>query len=270
MKQKSLTIAVMIIVLACACATAPRMLYAGADAAKVIYDGPLPQNKIPQYITAAVNSPDRPAADKKLDPMRRPEQFLAFYGIKPGMHVADLWAGGGYTTELLARTVGATGKVYSQNQPFPPKFKKAEDAWKARLKEPGMTNVVEVLKPFSSNNWLPVKPGTLDAVTIVMNYHDMVGRDYDRAKINHEVFTALKKGGVYAIVDNRAPGGSGARDASTIHRIAEDYVINEVGTAGFRLAASSDILCNPRDDRTLPFWKMNHEQDRFTLKFVKP
>ncbi|MGH7987030.1 MAG: class I SAM-dependent methyltransferase [Candidatus Binataceae bacterium] len=270
MKRKSLTLAAMIIAVACACAIAPRALYAGTQAAKVVYDGPLPEAQIPKYITAAVNSPDRPAADKKLDPSRRPAQFLAFYGIKPGMHVADLWAGAGYTTELLARTVGAEGKVYSQNQPFPTKFKKAEAAWKARLKEPGMTNVVEVEKPFSETNLLPVKPGTLDAVTIVMNYHDMVGRGYDRVKINHEVFTALKSGGIYAIVDNRAPGGSGARDASTIHRIAEDFVINEVETAGFRLAASSDILCNPKDDRTLPFWKMNHEQDRFTLKLVKP
>jgi hypothetical protein len=29
-------------------------------------------------------------------------------------------------------------------------------------------------------------------------------------------------------------------------------------------------LRNPKDDRTLPFWKMNHMQDRFILKFVKP
>jgi predicted methyltransferase len=260
----------MLIVVAAAFASVLPPVYAGTGAADVIYDGPLPQQKIPKYIIAAVDSPNRPAADKKLDPTRRPEQFLAFYGIKPGMQVADLWAGGGYTTELLARTVGPDGKVYSQNQPFPAKFKKAEDAWKARPKEPGMSNVVEVTKSFDANGLLPVKAGSLDAVTIVMNYHDMVGRGYDRAKVNREVFEALKPGGIYAIVDNRAQGGSGARDASTLHRIAENYVIGEVEKAGFRLAASSDILCNPKDDRTLPFWKMNHEQDRFTLKFVKP
>jgi predicted methyltransferase len=75
--------------------------------------------KISRVITEAVNSPDRPADDKQLDAGRRPEQILAFFGIAPGMKVADLWAGGGYTTELLARTVGPSGKVYSQNGPFP-------------------------------------------------------------------------------------------------------------------------------------------------------
>ena len=35
----------------------------------------------------------------------------------------DLWAAGGYTTEILARIVGPTGRVYSQNPPFPEKFK---------------------------------------------------------------------------------------------------------------------------------------------------
>ncbi|MGH7933975.1 MAG: class I SAM-dependent methyltransferase, partial [Candidatus Binataceae bacterium] len=248
----------------------PAARAAGTNAADITYDGPAPDAQIPKYIAAAVNSPDRPAADKKIDESRRPEQVMMFYGIKPGMRVADLWAGGGYTTELLARTVGSTGKVYSQNQPFPEKFKKAEAAWKARLKEPGMSHVVEVTKGFDAPDFLPVKAGTLDAVTIVMNYHDMVGRGYDRGKINGEVFDALKTGGVYAIIDNRAPGGSGASDASTIHRIDEAFVINEVEKAGFRLAASSDVLCNPKDDRTLPFWKMNHLQDRFVLKFVKP
>ena len=75
---------------------------------------------------------------------------MTFFGVKPGMKVADMWAGGGTTTELLARIVGPTGKVYSQNTEFPDKFKKNEAVWKARLTEPGMINVVEVTKPFDA------------------------------------------------------------------------------------------------------------------------
>ena len=131
----------------------------------------------------AINSPDRPAGDKELDASRHPAQILAFFGIAPGMKVADLWAGGGYTTELLARTVGPSGKVYSQNGTFPPASKKGEEAWKARLKEPGMSNVVELQKPFDHpDDILPVPPESLDAVIIDMNYHDLVGRGYDRTK----------------------------------------------------------------------------------------
>lgn len=237
--------------------------------------GALSNSEVPpavsQAITSAVNSPDRPAADRQLDPGRHPEQILAFFGIAPGMHVADLWAGGGYTTELLARTVGPSGKVYSQNGSFPPAFKKNEDAWKARVKEPGLSNVVELQKPFDNpDDILPVPPDSLDAVIVDMNYHDMVGRGYDRGKINAAVFKALKPGGVYGVVDNSAAPGSGARDVNTLHRIDEDFETKEIKQAGFRLVAVSAVLRNPKDDRTWFVMKHRGEQDRFVLKFIKP
>ena len=233
--------------------------------------GEIPAAQIPKAITEAVNSPDRPAADKELDAGRRPDQILAFFVIAPGMKVADLWAGGGYTTELLARTVGPSGKVYSQNGPFPPAFKKGEEAWKARLKEPGMSNVVELLKPFDDPDAiLPVPPESLDAVIINMNYHDMVGRGYDRTRINAVVFKALKPGGVYGVIDNSAAPGSGARDANSLHRIDEAFEINEIKQGGFKLEAVSSVLRNPKDDRTWFIMKHRGEQDRFVLKFIKP
>jgi predicted methyltransferase len=241
-----------------------------AKAAEVEHANAVLQSQIPKYIVDAVNSPARPAADRNLDQSRKPEQVLAFFGIKPGMKVADLWAGGGYTTELLARTVGPTGKVYSQNIEFPAKFKKAGEMWQARLKEPGMSNVVEITKPFDAPDLLPVPPGSLDAVIINMNYHDMVGRGFNRDQINHAVFTALKPGGIYGLVDNSAKPGTGAADTTTLHRIDENFEVNEIEKAGFRLAATSDVLRNPKDPRTQPFWKINHTQDRFVLKFVKP
>jgi predicted methyltransferase len=234
-----------------------------------------PQGKVLSAVSSAImqaiDSPDRPAADKQLDAGRHPDQILAFFGIAPGMRVADLWAGGGYTTELLARTVGPTGKVYSQNGAFPPAFKKSEQAWKARLKEPGMSNVVELQKPFDHpDDILPVPPDSLDAVIIDMNYHDMVGRGYDRAKINAAVFKALKPDGVYGVIDNSAAPGSGARDANTLHRIDEAFETNEIKQAGFKLVAISAVLRNPKDDRTWFVMQHRGEQDRFVLKFVKP
>ena len=241
-----------------------------ANSAEVAREHALAQSQIPEYIVDAVNSPARPAADRELDASRKPEQILAFFGIKPGMNVADLWAGGGYTTELLARIVGPSGKVYSQNMEFPARFKKAGEMWQTRVSEPGISNVVEVTKPFDSPELLPVPPGSLDAVIINMNYHDMVGRGFNRDNINHAVFTALKPGGIYGLVDNSAKPGTGASDASTLHRIDENFEVSEIEKAGFRLAATSDVLRNPNDPRTQPFWKINHTQDRFVLKFVKP
>jgi predicted methyltransferase len=56
-----------------------------------------------ERIAEIVTSPDRSAADRTNDQRRKPEQMLAFIGIRPGMVAMDLSAGGGYTTELVAR-----------------------------------------------------------------------------------------------------------------------------------------------------------------------
>lgn len=250
--------------------TAPSSARAAARHAKVLHESAIPAAQIPAYITAAINSPDRPAKDRALDESRKPAQVMAFFGVKPGMRVADLWAGGGYTTELLARIVGPGGKVYSQNGPFPEKFKANETLWQSRLKEPGMTNVVEVVKPLGSPDLLPVAPGSLNAVFINLNYHDLFNIGADPAALNATVFKALKPGGIYAVVDNSAKAGAGTSETKTLHRIDEATVIKQVEAAGFRLAATSNVLRNPKDPRTQPFWKMNHTQDRFVLKFVKP
>ena len=71
----------------------------------------------PERIAEILASPDRSAADRTNDIRRKPAQMLAFIGIVPGMVALDLSSGGGYTTELLARAVGPTGRVYGQSPP---------------------------------------------------------------------------------------------------------------------------------------------------------
>jgi predicted methyltransferase len=230
---------------------------------------PVPASQIPKEITDAINSPDRPAADKALDKGRRPDQIMVFYGIKPGMKVADVFAGGGYMTELYSRIVGPTGTVYSQNGPFPEQFKKIGDAWNERLQEPALKNVVKVSKPFDAPDLLPVPPESLDAVIIHLNYHDMVGYKLNRENVNAAVFKALKPGGIYGIVDHSAKPGAGDTQTTTLHRIDEDFLIKDVEKAGFRLYGASSALRHPEDDRTWNVFKHRGETDRFMLKFVK-
>lgn len=61
-------------------------------------------------IAAAVAAPGRAASDIKLDDSRKPADVLAFAGLKPGMSVADVMAGAGYWTEIMARVVGPEGE----------------------------------------------------------------------------------------------------------------------------------------------------------------
>jgi predicted methyltransferase len=225
---------------------------------------------VPQCVSDSISASGRPAADKELDAGRRPDQMMAFFGIKPGMKVADIFAGGGYTTELLSRIVGPTGTVYSQNGPLGEKFKKIGDAWHARLKNPELKNVVEVDKPFDAKDLIPVAPGTLDAVVMNMNYHDMVGFHLGPDHVNAAVFEALKPGGIYGVVDHSAAKGSGDRDAATLHRIDQDFETKQIEAAGFKLAAASSAMRHPEDDRTWFVFAHRGATDRFMLKFVKP
>jgi predicted methyltransferase len=228
--------------------------------------------KIPEAIRAAVEAPDRSAADRALDAGRKPAETLAWFGIRPGMRVAELGAGLGYTTELLARVVGPKGVVYAQNNRFIlDRF--AEAPWSARLQKPVMKNVVRVDREFDDP--LPPEAHDLDAVVMILFYHDTVWMGADRAKMNAAVFKALRKGGTFAIVDHSAKQGAGTNETQTLHRIEESSLRREVEAAGFRLKAESDILRNPSDtrdwnDSPMAAGDKRGTSDRFMLAFVKP
>lgn len=221
---------------------------------------------------AVVAAEDRSAADRALDAGRRPEALLQFADVQPGMRVAELGAGGGYTTELLARAVGPTGVVYAQNSRFIlERF--AAKPWAERLAKPVTANVVRLDRDFDEP--LPPEVHGLDRVVMVLFYHDTVWMGTDRARMNETVFRALKPGGLYVVIDHSARPGSGYADVRTLHRIEESDVREEIESAGFQLARASDFLRNaadPRDwnDSPTAAGERRGTSDRFALAFVKP
>ena len=50
----------------------------------------------------AVQAPTRTVATVARDPMRHPQEELAFFGVTPRAKVIEIWPGGGYWTEILA------------------------------------------------------------------------------------------------------------------------------------------------------------------------
>ncbi len=275
MKRSSLTVLMIATAIAAMSWTAVRSARAeGGSAASIAEAAAIAPAQIPQNIKAAVDSPSRPSQDRALDAGRRPDQMLAFFGIQPGMKVGEIFAGGGYTTQLLSAAVGPDGTVYAQNPIFPPARKQIADAFQKRLANSQLKNVVAISKSYDTDDLFGVPAGSLDAVITNMNYHDLVLFKADRDKINGAIFRALKPGGEYCIVDHSAKAGSGLSDLK-LHRIDEDFVISEVEKSGFKLAAASSALRHPEDDRT---WITNPQgsgarrgtSDRFMLKFVKP
>ena len=223
----------------------------------------------------AVAAPDRSEADRALDAGRKPAETLAFFEIVPGDHVAEIGAGGGYTSELLARITGPLGKVYGQNSPLVlARF--AEKPWTERLAKPVNANIVRLDTPFDAP--FPAdfaEQGKLDAVINILFYHDTVWQGIDRAAMNAAIFAALKPGGAYGIVDHSARPEDGLTVTQTFHRIAEQPVIDEIVAAGFTLEASASFLANPADTRD---WndapsaaaERRGTSDRFVLRFRKP
>lgn len=227
---------------------------------------------VPPELAAVVAAPDRSEQDQKLDAGRHPAETLAFFGVAQGMHVGEIAAGGGYTTELLARAVGPSGVVYAENpQLILTKF--AEKPFSARLAKTVNQHVVRVDREPSDP--FPSEAHDLDLVVDVLFYHDTVWLGVDRDAMNAAIFKALKHGGVYGIVDHSAKAGAGIREVKTLHRIEEKIVRDEVERAGFRLVSTASFLANPNDTRD---WNDSPSQagdrrgtsDRFVLKFVKP
>ncbi|MDB6010317.1 MAG: methyltransferase, partial [Gammaproteobacteria bacterium] len=80
---------------------------------------------------AAVQHAGRNADDLKRDQSEHPAELLRLTGIKPGMRVADVMAGGGYYSELLSYLVGPSGHVLLLNNTAYDKW--SEGGWEKRL-----------------------------------------------------------------------------------------------------------------------------------------
>ncbi len=215
--------------------------------------------------TRTATEPTRPARDLARDIDRKPQEVMDFFGIEPGQIVAELMSGRGYYVELLSQRVSSRGKVYAHNSPFVlERF--AEKPISERLARPALRNATRLDSKLDD----PRLPSDLDAVLIVLFYHDTFWQKVDRARMNAAVFSALKPGGAYGVVDHHAAPGSGQRDVKNLHRVDRKLVEQEILAAGFELEAESDILHHPDDDRTTNVFKMRGKTDRFVLRFRKP
>jgi predicted methyltransferase len=258
----------------------------------------------PEEIARILASPDRSAADRTNDQRRKPADLLAFIGPRGGLVAVDLSAGGGYTTELLARTIGPTGQVYGQSRPRnpdqPPPRPAAPEGnanpsatpsaaqpppanpprpspvaladRQDKLKAAGIAAapITPVIRPFEDPMPPELADGKLDLVTLMFNYHDLGFLNVDRDAMNKAVFRALKPGGIYVIADHSGRPGTGISESGTLHRIEEAFLRKEVEAAGFKLVAEGNFLRNPGDPRDKNTPDPPQPKDEFVLKFAKP
>jgi predicted methyltransferase len=221
---------------------------------------------VAQDYAAVINAPDRSDADRKNDERRQPVKILALAGVKPGWAILDMGAGAGYSTELMARATGLTGKVYGQNPPD--MMDRAKTAYEERAKSPAMANVTTLMRGFEDP--VPPEVKNLDLITFFYAYHDVTYMPVDRTKMDHALLDALKPGGILLIADYAALPGTGTSVSKTLHRIDEDFLKKELETAGFKLVEEGDFLRNPNDPHDMPIFRPQIPIDIFVLKFQKP
>ncbi len=224
-------------------------------------------------IAAAIAEPRRPADDVARDAARNPQAVLEFSGIAPGMHVLDMFAGGGYYTELAAYVVGGEGKVVAYNNTgYSMVAAKAIESRYANGRLAGVEQLV------SENNELELPTAAFDLVLFILSYHDAYYLDGERGweridipKMLAEVFDAVKPGGRVIVADHVAQAGMPREQVKALHRIDPELIKADFLAAGFSLDGESDVLRNPDDDFAVIAMAphVRGKTDRALLRFVR-
>jgi predicted methyltransferase len=219
----------------------------------------------PPHIARGIAASDRTPEMTERDVARKPAETLMLAGLREGAHVAEITALGLYYSTILSAALGPQGQLDMYDMPYMEEFGAIQsgEAFAASHPNSKYYNV--------HYNDIQLAPN-LDAVYNILYYHDLKPLEVDTQAFNANVFAALRPGGVYFIVDHKAEDGSGWRDASTIHRIGKEVIVQEVTAAGFELVEDSDLLSHPEDDRTTMVFApgTRGSTDQVVLVFRKP
>jgi predicted methyltransferase len=230
--------------------------------------------RAPADVAAAVASAGRPADQVKLDESRRPVEVLAFEGLKRGDLALDLFTGGGYYAEIMAKAVGPTGGVLAWE---PANFMndKARAAF-AEMKQRA-PNVGVMATPMTA---LSLPAGAFDFVMLHLNYHDLYWESakygfprMEPAAFLATVYQSVKPGGTIAVIDHVAnPGGDTREVVDKLHRIDPATLRADFQRAGFVLEGESNLLRNPADDHSKLVFdpSIRGKTDRVVYRFRKP
>jgi len=231
-------------------------------------------------LTALLNHPARPAQDKSRDKNRKPAKLMKFAEVGKDKVILDIYAGGGWYSELFSLAVGNLGKVYAHNDHLTWRFGKQE--MQERTKNNRLSNLVRI-EPLEIED-IALPDASVDIAFMAINYHDLyfISRirnnaketmrsgfvDYKKALSN--IKRMLKKEGILVLTDHSALPGSGYQAANDLHRIDPNIVKYELAAAGFILTEQAFYLQNPNDDLTKSVFtpELRGRTDRFIFKFT--
>jgi len=244
-----------------------------------------------EALQAIVASPHRTPGNSDRDRFRHPVETLDFFGIQPGSTVVELGTGAGWYTEILAPLVAREGKLIavSYDPNGPPDSGRTVYGKRTRLfldKSPELFGKVELAK-IDPPGKLELGPaGSADFVIAMREMHNWQRSDHMDAYLT-AVRNVLKDGGKFGVEEHRAKPGTKGEETADTGYLPEEWVVEKVEAAGFKLEAKSEINKNEKDTKdyekgvwTLPptfiegdkdkaKYEAIGESDRMTLRFVK-
>ena len=160
-----------------------------------------------------------------------PERVVEALAIRPGDAVADIGAGDGYFTLLLAAAVGPTGRVYAVDID-PPALHRLQ-----RNVDVSSYDNIDVVRGELDDPRLPDR--AIDVVFLCNTYHHIEGRTAYFARLRSD----LKPGGRVAVVDMRDDvTGIGSLFVDQDHRMPWADLLGEMEIAGYRLRERFEFL----------------------------
>jgi predicted methyltransferase len=237
-------------------------------------------------IAAAVAAPTRTPANLARDKYRHPAKTLAFFGVKPGDTIVELWPGGGWYSEILAPLAQAGGGTLYAAAPWERGLNRIRE-WQGA--KPDVYGAVKLAEFPNAGANPKVPDGSADVVLTFRNVHNWrSGGAENTANAFRQIFAMLKPGGTLGVVEHRLNENDDSAKEEKSGYLKESTVIALAEAAGFKLAGRSEINANPEDTKDYPkgVWTLPPnltegekdrekylaigESDRMTLKFVKP
>lgn len=228
-------------------------------------------NDVTDKLEAAMRSETRSEAHMQRDANRMPIETLAFFGFRDDMRVLELFPGGGWYTTLLAPVLRENGELIVALN--------ATNVRDGLLKQPGFDKVIvdsanpEMVDagPLGASNVAAFEfdATNVDLVLTFRNMHNVSSQG--RATINKAVFSSLRSGGQYGIIDHSRRHMEPITE-ETGRRADVMQIMKEVLAAGFEFVDYSDLHYRPDDELRYEVGRrsVTGNTDRFTLLFRKP
>ncbi len=196
----------------------------------------------PDY-AALLAAPDRSDADREADKRRDPLPLLKFAGPAPGMKVLDMGAGGGYSTELMARAVAPNGKVVRSISGG--RTAEGHRCLQCAAEDAGHEQRGRRLPAVRRSDSAGRAHSRSDHVPVLLPRHDLHERR-SRADGPQDVRSASNPAAIWCSPIIRPRPAPTSRSARSLHRIDEAIVRKELEAAGFKFVADRRFLARAR------------------------